>query len=101
MAASNRLVSKNLELDNDLLLFFINFESKLTVFIFKSTTISSMEVLQVSNNGLTGGKILVTAYEQPWTMANAYKLFVFFVSKVASPSRGYEPYSNTVIMSYV
>ena len=46
-----------------------------------------MEVLQVSNNGLTGGKIF-TAYEQPWTMANAYILFVFFVSKVASPSPG-------------
>ena len=53
-----------------------------------------MEVLQVSNNRLIGGKILkpVTAYEQPWTMANAYKLFVFFVSKVASLSRGCEPY---------
>ena len=33
MAASNRLVSKNLG-DNNILLFFIIFESKLTVFVF-------------------------------------------------------------------
>ena len=32
-------------------------------------------------------------------MVNAYKLFFFFVSKVTSPLRGCEPYSNTC--SYV
>ena len=43
----------------------------------------------------------VTAYEQPWTMVNAYRLFVFLVSKVASPLQGCEPYSNIVMFTAV
>ena len=63
-----------------------------------STIVGIMEVLKVFNNGLTGGKIFsVAAYEQPRTTAECLQIFVFFVSKMVSPSKGFKTYNNTVM----
>ena len=51
------------------------------------------------NNGLTGGEIFLSSWpiSSHGQRQNAYKFFVFFVSKVASPSKGFEPHNNTVM----
>ena len=47
--------------NHDPLLFFINFESRLQYSFLTSTTVGTMEVIRVFNNGFTGGKIFLSS----------------------------------------